>query len=502
MKFSLASLALPVAVNAAAYSAQEYASGAVHAHLMKLKTDQWAHDEELRVGANNTELWPSWKNYEAVKFGKKEKVECKKGLAIVEKGNANQTFRCDNIDLYDFANHADLGGPEGRGSSSWGWTAKNGREFGIIGQFSGAAFIEITKKGKIEYIGRLPAQDPIGSRWREIRVLNDYVVIGSEAVNHNVQIFDLNKLLTLDPKNPKVFDTQKDLTGLFSDTLPIGRTHNIVIDWDNEYAIAVGAQPRNQTCAAGLQYIDLKDPTKPSTPGCASQDGYVHDAQCVTYNGPDRRYRGRNICVGYNEDTVTIYDSTSKDGKPASEVLSKLSYPGASYTHQGWWTERNWHQFILFNDELDEQNKAGPAASGRPVTHIADLSDLKNPKYTGNFFATDKKGIDHNLYIVDGLAYQSNYGNGLWVHDIRSIKKDPTGKGVTTEAFFDIYPEDDAGEGTVTFVGTWSHFLFPSGYILVNTIERGVFIVKIDKGRGGGKGPGFGGKSKGGKRSL
>lgn len=31
-------------------------------------------------------------------------------------------------------NHADMGGPEGRGSSSWGWTAKNGREFGIVGQ--------------------------------------------------------------------------------------------------------------------------------------------------------------------------------------------------------------------------------------------------------------------------------------------------------------------------------------------------------------------------------
>jgi choice-of-anchor B domain-containing protein len=402
------------------------------------------------------------------------------------------------MDLYDFANHADLGGPEGRGSSSWGW-AKGGREFGIVGQFSGAAFVEITKKGKIVYLGRLPAQDPIGSRWREIRVLKDWVIIGSEAIDHNVQIFDLNKLLKVDPKKPVVFDTKKDLVGLFSDGLPIGRTHNIVIDWDNEYAIAVGAQPRNQTCAAGLQYIDLADPTKPSAPGCASQDGYVHDAQCVKYNGPDRKFRGRNICIGYNEDTVTIYDSTKKNGLPASEVISKLSYTGASYTHQGWWTESNWHQFILFNDELDEQNKAGPAASGRPVTHIADLSDLRNPKYTGNFFATDLKGIDHNLYIVDELAYQSNYGNGVWVHDVRSIKKDPTGAKVKTEGFFDIYPEDDATGGTVAFVGTWSHFLFPSGYVMVNTIERGVFVVKLAKGRGAGKGRGHGGKSTGGR---
>jgi choice-of-anchor B domain-containing protein len=306
----------------------------------------------------------------------------------------------------------------------------------------------------------------------------------------------MKKLLEVDPNSPKTFDPQTDLVGLW-DELPIGRTHNVVIDWDNELVIAVGAQPRNQTCKAGMQYIDMKNPSAPTSPGCASQDGYVHDAQCVTYNGPDRRYRGRNICIGYNEDTMTVYDSTSKDGNPASEVLSRLSYPGATYCHQGWWTERNWHQYVLLNDELDEQEAVGPAASGRPVTHIIDLTDLKNPKATGTFFATDSKGIDHNLYIVDGLAYQSNYGAGIWVHDVRSISKDPTGKGVKTEGFFDIYPEDDAVGGIVQFVGTWSHFLFPSGFILVNTIERGAFTVKLASGRGAKRGPGHGGKSKG-----
>merc|ERR1712080_754020 len=89
---------------------------------------------------------------------------------------------------------------------------------------------------------------------------------------------------------------------------------------------------------------------------------------------------------------------------------------------------------------------------------------LRNPKATGTFYATDSKGIDHNLYIVDGLAYQSNYGAGVWVHDVRSISKDPTGKRVSVEGFFDIYPEDDSVGGIVQFVGTWSHFLFPSGY--------------------------------------
>lgn len=50
----------------------------------------------------------------------------------------------------------------------------------------------------------------------------------------------------------------------------------------------------------------MKDPSKPVSPGCASQDGYVHDAQCVIYKGPDVQYVGREICYGFNEDTMTM----------------------------------------------------------------------------------------------------------------------------------------------------------------------------------------------------
>ena len=39
------------------------------------------------------------------------------------------------------------------------------------------------------------------------------------------------------------------------------------------------------------------------------------------------------------------------------------------------------------------------------------------------------------------------------------------------------------GGGTVDFVGKWSSYaLFKSGHILINTMERGVFIVKMQEG--------------------
>lgn len=85
------------------------------------------------------------------------------------------------------------------------------------------------------------------------------------------------------------------------------------------------------------------------------------------------------------------------------------------------------------------------------------------------------------LNRIDGVAYQSNYGAGLHVLDISSLETDKTGAGVTELGYFDIYPENDAlpGGGSIEFVGTWGHYpFFPSGFIVVNTIERGAFVVK------------------------
>jgi hypothetical protein len=109
---------------------------------------------------------------------------------------------------------------------------------------------------------------------------------------------------------------------LSSQQLPIGRAHNVVLGSSPDYAIAVGSQPRNDSCRSGLIFLNLTNPANPTSPGCASQDGYVHDAQCVVYNGPDERYVGQDICFGYNEDTVTVYTVSDKDGNPAAEVLS------------------------------------------------------------------------------------------------------------------------------------------------------------------------------------
>lgn len=399
-------------------------------------------------------------------------VKCVNGQAVVVPGDRLQTFRCGNLDLQDFKSHSELGSRSGSGSSSWGWTSPEGREFGAIGQADGTAFIEISKTGRVTYLGRLPQQS-VTSQWREIRTVKNYFVIGSEAANHGVQIFDARKLLTV--TSPKTFSTTSDIS-LFNG-LPSGRTHNVVSLEEKNFAVAVGAQPRTDKCRSGLIFIDLSNPASPTTPGCAPGDGYVHDAQCLVYRGPDTRYTGRDICYGYNEDTLTIYDVTNK---AAATIISRTSYTGASYTHQGVVLDPNNQEYLLLDDELDEEDGAGPASDGFPATFIWDIRDLRAPKQTG-VYKSSVRSIDHNQYVYNGLSFQSNYGAGLRVLDVSSVPSDPTGKGVKEVAFFDIFPDDDAqpGGGNVAFTGTWSHYAgFPSGNILVNTIERGVYIVK------------------------
>ncbi|KAL3419706.1 hypothetical protein PVAG01_08204 [Phlyctema vagabunda] len=468
-------------------SSDEYRTGAVHNRIMKVKMSQW--DAELAAGEMNSALYPEL-GY----------TKCIDGFAAAIPGDFNSTFRCRNMDLYHFLSHADLGSAvEGQASSSWGWTSDDGREFVAVGQLDGTAFVEISPEGKMLYIGRLPTWDAIGARWREIRVVGNHVVIGSEAFGHGVQLFDMRKLLDLDPANPKIF-AQTDLASHWGvesqgnpadpwDKLPVGRTHNIVVQTELNYAMAVGSVGGNVTtrvrtnmpCNGGIIFLNITDPTNMHSTGCAAGDFYVHDAQCLVYRGPDKRYQGREICYAYNEDTITIYDVTNKIGNTTT-IIARFSYEGAEYIHQGIVLDERNQEFLIMDDEYDEsRGTIGPATNKKPTTHIFDIRDLENPKYTG-YFQGKYNSIDHNQYIIDGYAYQSNYGAGFNVWDIRSIPSDPSGKGVCEAGFFDIYPEDDEipGGGAVLFRGSWSSYAyFKSGYIYVNTIERGSFILKM-----------------------
>ncbi|KAL4799282.1 hypothetical protein BDV19DRAFT_385530 [Aspergillus venezuelensis] len=444
MKFSTVSL-LSLASAAAASS-----SGArTMEHLMSLKKQ--SRDRARAQGLFNINRYPD------------------EGAKACTSGKAGE-YACENVDLLAFISHQGLGSVTREGNDVWGWTSAEGREYGIVGQTDGVAFVEILSDGSLEYVGRLGSQtDP--SVWRDIKVIGDHAYIGSEATGHGLQIFDLNKLTSANSADPTVFSTTEDLTAWYDG---FGSSHNIVAHEETNMIYAVGTA-RNLSCGGGLWMVDVSDPANPFSPGCASEDGYVHDAQCVIYKGPDEAYIGQEICFNYNEDTLTITDVTEKSN-PIQ--ISVTPYVGASYTHQGWLVSETDHSYLLLDDELDEMDGTGSAANGHTTTYIFDIKDLANPKHTG-IYQSPVRSIDHNQYVVDGLTYQSNYGSGLRIVDVSSVFEDPTGGGFVEVGSFDVHPEDDEIGGEVEFVGSWSVYpYFKSGYILLNSIERGIYSLK------------------------
>lgn len=381
-----------------------------------------------------------------------------------EDGKAGE-YSCDNVDLHGFLSHGDMGSTTKEGNDVWGWNAPGGREFGAVGQTDGTAFIEIMSDGSIKYLGRLPTQT-VASTWRDMKIIDGYCYIGSEAPGHGLQVFDMRKLL--DIGEPVDFSIETDMTAWYSG---FGSSHNIVANEETNMIYAVGTS-RSSPCRGGMYMVDVSDPSNPVSPGCLSEDGYVHDAQCVIYNGPDLPHQGKEICFGYNEDTLTIMDFSDKS-RPT--VISRVGYKGSAYTHQGWLID---HTHLLLDDELDEQDGTGIAANGRTTTYIWDVTLLSAPRLTGTY-QSPAKAIDHNQYTRNGLAYQSNYSSGLRIVDVSSVLADSTGAAFKQVGYFDCRPEDDEVGGVVEFTGSWSTFpYFNSGYILLNSIERGIYSLK------------------------
>ena len=149
----------------------------------------------------------------------------------------------------------------------------------------------------------------------------------SEASGHGMQVYDLTQLRGLTPPRSGVNVIQAN-----AHYAEMGNTHNIVGNEDTGFMYAVGTR----TCTSGLHAINVRDPLNPQFAGCFGDDGYVHDAQCVVYDGPDADHKGKEICFCYNENTLTIVDVEDKTNM---KMLSRVPYDGSQYTHQGWLIE-------------------------------------------------------------------------------------------------------------------------------------------------------------------
>ena len=367
---------------------------------------------------------------------------------LCENGLAAGVYPCSNVNLLSFMPTADIGGGNVEFNDIWGWTDPlDGKEYVMIGKSDGTSFIDISDPINPVFLGELPTHSG-NSIWRDVKVYGNYAFVVSEAGGHGMQVFDLTRLRNV-VSIPETFTEDAHYAGF-------GNAHNIVINEEVALAYAVGTN----TFSGGMHIVDISNPLAPVIAGDFAADGYTHDAQVVTYNGPDVAYVGKQIAFNANENTLTIVDV---DDPTDTQQLGRVGYSNVSYAHQGWLTED--HTYFLLGDELDESNLGIPTR-----TVIWDVSDLNNPVVIGEFSSTEA-AIDHNLYIKGNLIYQANYRAGLRILD----GSDVANANLSEIAYFDLYPSSNSNQ----FNGAWSNYpYFASGVVAVSHIEEGLFLLQ------------------------
>ena len=417
--------------------------GTVRIANMDSETGEWAISEPLKTGKEPPPLVSSGA------------VDCTEGIA--------GQFGCNNVDLMSFMTVEDLMGTSSSlANDVWGWIdPETDREYALVGRNDGMAFVDISDPANPVLKGDLPLTEGANPNvWRDVKVYADHAfIVADGAGQHGVQVFDLRHLRE-DTEEPVTYSEDAIYDGIAS-------AHNIVINEDTGFAYAVGSSGGGNSCGGGLHMINIQDPLAPVFAGCFADEntgrsgtGYSHDAQCVIYEGPDADHQGKEICFNANETALSISDVTNKEEPVA---LSSAEYPNVGYAHQGWVTDD--FEYFYMNDELDELQ--GKIVGTR--TLIWDITDLDDPQLAKEF-VSENLASDHNLYIQRDLMYQSNYKSGLRIFDI-SDRINPVEVG-----FFDTVPHGDDDPG---FAGSWSNYpYFPSGTILVTSMNEGLFIVR------------------------
>jgi len=374
-----------------------------------------------------------------------KRIPCEEGKAGI--------YPCSGFDLMAHLSLKFFGSSSA--NDNWGWTdPETGKEYVLTGLDDGTAFVDISDPEVPVYLGKL-ATATSNSSWRDIKVYQNHAFIVSEAQNHGLQVFDLTRLRGLS----EVQDFTADVR-----LTDFGSAHNIWINETSGFAYVFGAN----LYQGGAIFINISDPKAPEVVGGYGEDSYTHDAQIVTYKGPDTDYQGKELLFGSNSDAgennqLVIVDVTDKS---QPQKIQSITYTNGGYTHQGILSED--HKYFFLGDELDELRYGTPTQ-----TRIFDLSSLTNPKEYFTYFATTN-AIDHNGYIKEEKFYLASYTAGLRVIDLSQIES----KQLEEIGFFDTYPSDDNSK----FNGVWNVYpFFKSGTIAINDIDSGLFLVKASE---------------------
>ncbi len=376
-------------------------------------------------------------------------------------------FSCNNLDLLAHVPLATLGSANSHGNDIWGhFDLNDKREYALVGLTNGVSVVEVTDPVNPRVVSFIASQNTI---WRDLKTYQyfdetrrrwmSYAYVTADAASVGTMILDLNQL----PE--KVVQVSSETT----DT----SAHNIYIS-NVEYSTGVALTNRtaymhvagSDKQGGAFNSYSLANPVNPTSVykhAANSRSWYSHDVsslwitdarreQCVDKNNDC------DVMLDYNENEILLWDKTD-NAKPFN--LARTDYQYVSYVHSGWWTEDR--QFISVHDELDEQRY-----SLNTRVRFFAIDNLRAPELAGEYIGPTP-AIDHNGYTRGNRYYISNYERGLVVLDI-SDPRHPKEAG-----FFDTYPIANSA----SFNGAWGTYPFlPSGTILVNDINSGLYIIR------------------------
>ncbi len=330
-----------------------------------------------------------------------------------------------------------------RYNDCWGYTAPDGREYGIIGSAGKIHFIDITDPTDIVEVasfGNLNANgDNTLSLWRDFKTYGNYAyaVADQGTTNEGLIVFDLSGL-------------PATVSKVHQSTTSFNRAHNVFIDEAKAKMYIPGSNTHN----GGIIVFDLTNPAVPVEIGSPNMNGgYSHDI----YVRNDTAYCFHGVSDMY------VYDFA--DPTAPVELGSLTVYNNSGYNHSGWLTEDS--KNLIFCDE----------STGRKVkvANLQDLSEISAPDSSYFFANLDNQSslanIAHNPFVKGDYVYVAYYREGVQVWNI----SDPT-KPVL-EGYYDTNTNTNAG----VFDGVWGVFpYFNSGSVIGSDTDTGLYVFSVN----------------------
>src|SRR5688500_11263648 len=356
-------------------------------------------------------------------------------------------------------------------SDLWPWTAKDGRDYALVGTWGGDGYAYVFD---ISNLSNIVKTDSIKV---DARTINDVTVspngrwgaLSREGASNRV-----NGVVILDlanPAHPKVAATfDRELTG---------GVHNMFATKDHLFAISNGDK---------YVIIDMKDITRPQYAG--------------EYDHPDSRVHDVRVDDGlpysseWGTGVVAVDVGNGKYGGTIQTPKLIATYPTTSgATHEIFpYVQKSTGKVYLFlGDEImsrqgrvwegtnympdlfgDQPKRGGVPQTSAGYTHIIDFTDPKNPvniaKYHQEEFGS------HDIIVEDDVMYQAYYDGGLRIVDVSG---ELVGNLAAQRREIAVYkPFDPQGyTANASFVMTalpWK------GHILFTDFNSGLWSAKLE----------------------